>query len=423
MPYGKRLVENVELDFDLIFDQFICPGAEAAGLQVVRSDRDVASGVIMPRLFESIYSADLVIAELTYQNPNVYYELGLRHALRPRGTILIRRSGGDLGVKPLGRRRGAIAETAFDIRGITIWSYDVSHATLPSDVDSLRDRIARVASAVQVDSPAFLYLDGLKVTIGSPRAHPRDDQTYQLLNKIGKPIDRFVGYRSGDLGDLRDERRVDFWVNSENVLMQMARIYERSISSTIRYLGARQPDPTAPEFDDTIADDLRRQLGRRNSVSQGEVLVTTSGRLRDTHGVRAVLHAAVVTGAHGRGFHAIADDLLVETTRTLLRRVRELIRTGGPEMHGDSVILPLFGTGQGRMDPYKIIERLLEEAIQDLGYHATLQDPAATDLRTVLFSTFTQDHVLLLQRLMENLVERRVLTRTDGRLPARGSSE
>jgi O-acetyl-ADP-ribose deacetylase (regulator of RNase III) len=419
MPYGTRPVENVELDFDALFDEYIAPAARAAGFDVVRSDRESASGVIMPGLFRSIYEADLVIADLTYQNPNVYYELGVRHALRHRGTLLIRWTGGDIGVTRVrSRKRGAAAETAFDIKDVKILSYELKRSSLEKAIDHLRAQIERVGQAINPDSPAFLYLEGLRVMTGSPRAYARDDRTYEILDEAGQPTNRYVGYRSGDFKELCDERAVDFWVNSENVLMQMARVYERSVSSTIRYLGAYQPDPTTPGFDDTIADDLRRRLGNRNAVNQGEVLVTTSGKLRETHGVKAVLHAAVVTGAFGRGFWAIADDLLVETTRTVLRTVRGLIKTGGPEMAGQSVILPLFGTGQGRLDPVKGFQRLLDEVIGDLAYHAASCDPATPDVKTVLFSAFTEEHVRLLQRVLESLVEKGILRRSSATYPA-----
>ncbi|HXZ15708.1 MAG TPA: hypothetical protein VEH77_07040 [Roseiarcus sp.] len=371
----------------------------------------MASGVIMPRLFQSIYGADLVIADITYQNPNVYYELGVRHALRAQGTLLIRREGGDYAVRQLGARRGASKDTAFDIEGVTIFSYRLYKDNLQEAIGGLQQQIERVANAVNTDSPAFLYLEQLRVTTGSPRALAREDGTYEILNGSGQPIGRFVGYRSGDLKELRDERAVDFWVNSENVLMQMGRIYERSISSTIRYLGAYQPDPTAPGFDDTIAVDLLRQLENRHAVDQGEVLVTTSGRLRKTHGVKAILHAAVVTGAPGRGFQPIADDLLIETARQVMTVARRLIRGGDPQMFGRSLIMPLFGTGQGRLEPVKTTERLLREAIQDLTYHAAA--PAKPDLTTVLFSAFTRDHVSLLRRLFESWVEQGALRRAE----------
>ena len=145
MPYGKRPVEDMEIDFDVVFDEFIRPAARAAGFEVVRSDREVASGVIMPRLFSSIYNADLVIADITYQNPNVYYELGVRHALRSQGTLLIRLDGGDLGIRPLAAdRRGASNETAFDIKGVTICSYRPTRENLASAVDEFSQQIERV---------------------------------------------------------------------------------------------------------------------------------------------------------------------------------------------------------------------------------------------------------------------------------------
>ena len=409
MPYGKRPVEDLEIDFDVIFDEYIFPAARFAGFEVTRSDREMASGVIMPQLFSSIYGADLVIADLTYQNPNVYYELGVRHALRSHGTLLIRRTGGDLAVQPLvSPRLGNTAETAFDIKGVTVWSYELTRSSLAYAVERLRQQIERVAGAVNADSPAFLYLEDLRVMTGSPRAYARDDKTYEILD--AGPTGRYVGYRSGDLKDLREEKAVDFWVNSENVLMQMARIYERSVSSTIRYLGALQPDPTAPDFDDTIAVDLSAKLANRNAVNPGEVLVTTSGRLRQTHGVKAILHAAAVTGAPGRGFHPISDDLLVETTRTVIGTARALVRSGRPEVAGRSLIMPLFGTGQGRRDPFRLAERLVREAIEDLSYNASITGGKA-DLEVVLFSAFTEEHVKLLVRVFEGFVEKGALRR------------
>jgi len=405
MPYGTRPVDDIDLDFDVIFDRFIQPAAEQAGFDVIRSDREAASGVIMPRMFQAIYGADLVIADVTYQNPNVYYELGVRHALKAQGTLPIRRTGGDFAATRTGKRqRGAVADTAFDIKGVTVYGYRLDAVGLDAAVEGLRRQIERVAGAVAADSPAFLYLDGLRVVTGSPRAHARDDRTYELLDDAGRPTGRFVGYRSGDVKDLRDERAVDYWVNSENVLMQMARIYERSVSSTIRYLGARQPDPAAADFDDTIAADLARQLGHRHAVDAGEVVVTTSGRLRDTHGVKAILHAAVVTGAPGRGFQPIADDLLVETTRNVLAAARRLARGSDPALAGRSLVMPLFGTGQARLNPVDITERLLREAIQDLSYHA--RGATGPDVTAVLFSAFTKDHVSLMQRLLDHWTER-----------------
>lgn len=51
-----------------------------AQLKCVRADKEVFSGIIMDQIRENIARAGIIIAELSEQNPNVFYELGLAHA-------------------------------------------------------------------------------------------------------------------------------------------------------------------------------------------------------------------------------------------------------------------------------------------------------------------------------------------------------
>ncbi|MFZ1388793.1 MAG: macro domain-containing protein [Thiolinea sp.] len=140
-------------------------------------------------------------------------------------------------------------------------------------------------------------------------------------------------------------------------------------------------------------------MGSRHTVNHGDVIVTSSGRLQQTHNVKAILHAAVVTGAPGRGFQAISDDLLIEATRNVLAKARQLAREETQSIRSRSLMMPLFGTGQGQLSPVKITERLLQEIIQDLAYHS--KKLKKSDLTTVIFSVFTKEHVSLIHRLME----------------------
>lgn len=57
-------------------------------ITIKRSD-EYASGVISHEFFQQLYRADLVIAEISSPSPNVYYELGVRVALKRRTTILL----------------------------------------------------------------------------------------------------------------------------------------------------------------------------------------------------------------------------------------------------------------------------------------------------------------------------------------------
>jgi hypothetical protein len=59
------------------------PAIEKAGLKAVRADDDIfGTGKIIDQIWNGITSAKVLIAELTSRNPNVYYELGLAHALK-----------------------------------------------------------------------------------------------------------------------------------------------------------------------------------------------------------------------------------------------------------------------------------------------------------------------------------------------------
>lgn len=88
-PIGKEGTKQ-HTAFKEVLDYVIKPAFEESGYKysVVRADDINRSGSFIKDILESIYSAHVVVADLTGQNPNVFYELGVRHSLRPR-TILI----------------------------------------------------------------------------------------------------------------------------------------------------------------------------------------------------------------------------------------------------------------------------------------------------------------------------------------------
>lgn len=61
-------------------------------LAVERADDVAAPGTITTDILTRLMHADYVIADVTFPNPNVFYELGIRHTCRP-GTIIIRERG------------------------------------------------------------------------------------------------------------------------------------------------------------------------------------------------------------------------------------------------------------------------------------------------------------------------------------------
>lgn len=85
MPFGCKQ----GIDFDAVYAELIKPALEDAGFQVFRADEETRAGDIRADMFQELLVADLVVAELTLDNPNVWYELGVRHALRARGVLLL----------------------------------------------------------------------------------------------------------------------------------------------------------------------------------------------------------------------------------------------------------------------------------------------------------------------------------------------
>src|SRR5262250_270123 len=88
MPFGtKQNSAKQDIDFNRIYEEYIRPALEGAGFEVFRADEEQRAGNIRTDMFQELLLADLVVADLSIDNPNVWYELGVRHALRARGVI------------------------------------------------------------------------------------------------------------------------------------------------------------------------------------------------------------------------------------------------------------------------------------------------------------------------------------------------
>jgi tetratricopeptide (TPR) repeat protein len=90
MPFGSKPGPDGKLiDFNRVYNEYIRPALESAGLEPFRADEEIRAGNIIADMFQELLVADLVVADLTIENPNVWYELGVRHALRARGVVIL----------------------------------------------------------------------------------------------------------------------------------------------------------------------------------------------------------------------------------------------------------------------------------------------------------------------------------------------
>src|SRR5215207_2752710 len=88
MPYGGK-DEQRRKHYLGVYQGIIQPAATEVGLEPKRSDIAGQPGNITRDIVEDLATAEVVIADLSEGNPNVLFELGIRHVLRKSGTIHI----------------------------------------------------------------------------------------------------------------------------------------------------------------------------------------------------------------------------------------------------------------------------------------------------------------------------------------------
>ena len=80
------------LDLDKTYEQLIRPAFDRVDVNAFRAIDANLTGSIDSIMYRWIYEADIVIADLSTLNANVFYELGVRHAQKPNTTIIIAES-------------------------------------------------------------------------------------------------------------------------------------------------------------------------------------------------------------------------------------------------------------------------------------------------------------------------------------------
>ena len=92
MPFGNASPEQKKR-FDGVYKGIIVPAVREAGYEPVREDISATPGSIPKSIVTKLAEAEMVVADLTNINPNVFYELGIRHVFSKAGTVLIMNKG------------------------------------------------------------------------------------------------------------------------------------------------------------------------------------------------------------------------------------------------------------------------------------------------------------------------------------------
>jgi hypothetical protein len=170
------------LNLNRTYQDIIKPVVVEAGLECIRADEVIHSTAIDKPMYDYLLDADLVIADLSTSNANAIYELGVRHALRPRRTIVMAEEKFGF---------------PFDLNHLSILKYehlgkDIGFTEVMRVRQLLKEKIVTLMDKPDADSPVFLFIPTLTraemadvraeaAPRPAPSSRPKDEKSFAEL--------------------------------------------------------------------------------------------------------------------------------------------------------------------------------------------------------------------------------------------------
>jgi hypothetical protein len=303
MPFGKKPVSSgLVVDFDAVYADLIAPGIEAAGLESLRADQELTGGIIHKPMFERLILCEFAVADLTAANANVFYELGVRHAVRPASTLLVFAEG--------------TGQLPFDVALLRALPYKLGADGRPADVDAARAALAarlNAARELATDSPIHQLVEGfpdiqrLKTDVFRDRVNYRDTIKRRLTDarKAGADAVRAVEASLGDIA-----------VEEAGVVVDLFLSY-RAVKAWDNMIGlvSRMSPPLAQSV--LVQEQLGLALNRAGKGDAAERVlldvIARQGPSSDTYGILGRVYKDRWEAAQKAGNALLARGLLAKT--------------------------------------------------------------------------------------------------------------
>ena len=271
-PFGTK--EGI--NFDEVERQLIAPALKKIGVEGGTTIDIVEAGNIREDMFRRLLTADLVVADVSIHNANVFYELGIRHALRDRSTYMVR------------CRADAFP---FDLQTDRYMEYSKDDPA--ASLDALVKGLQRTRDSRRQDSPVFMWLPNLK--------EPDPSQFMVIPPDFSEEVDRAADdRRAGDLSLLSYEVKGFEWEVKGWRTVGLAQFKIKALSGAkLTWEAVRNIEP----------DDVQANL----------LLGTVYERLDDLSRSTQALERARDNEAAGRDDRAEAYSLLARNAKTRWR--------------------------------------------------------------------------------------------------------
>ena len=402
MPFGTRRWPERNLKSykaDLTYHRILLPALLDAGFDPMRADTQAMLEVIDSKMLAAIARSELLVADSATENPNVMWELGVRHAWKASGTVL---------VAPEESR------PPFDVARVPVTSYRRG-ATQVNDEDC----IAAIGTLQQVladfgredpDSPVFIHLPGLaEVELDELPEDDEEDSAGDYLDRVSLAADL---RRDDDLQELAAEVGTTQTLHDgsrapllEQIGLSLIDLDQHGAAARIlRPLAEEDADYSAPRLQEQLAHALIRdpaEQGRDERMAEAEMRLERLLKKRSASGETLGLlgsaakarleiavagdadpmpHLEMALRAYERGMSIDPGDFYPGINTVALRRIRgQRLRPNEADLGRASELLPVVRFAVERAGATAIEEDLWAMlTLGECALHQTLLDESET---------------------------------------------
>jgi tetratricopeptide (TPR) repeat protein len=311
MPFGKKPgAGSAVTDFDAVYGELIKPAVEAARLVPLRADEEQAGGVIHKPMFERLILCEYVVADLTTANANVFYELGVRHAVKPATTILLFAADG--------------MRLPFDLAPMRALAYRLKSDGKPDAAAADRDKLTQLLAAARadaVDSPIYQLVEGFP-------------DIQHIKTDVFRERVEYSGAIKQELADARRKREA---IQAIRAIEQRLGLLERAetgvlVDLLLSYRGVsawdemirvaeKMPDPLrrTPLVQEQLAFGLNRAGRGEEAERVLRQLIEARGPSSETYGLLGRVYKDRWNAAAKKGETILARGLLEQAIDTYLK--------------------------------------------------------------------------------------------------------
>lgn len=309
MPFGKKAaLSGLLIDFDAIYEELIKPSILEADLEPLRADEEMSGGIIHKPMFERLILCEYALCDLTTANANVYYELGLRHAVRPCTTVLLFAEG--------------TGQLPFDVAPLRAMPYQLGADGCLLSITDTQNQLTeklKASRCAHTDSPIYQLVEGfpdiqrLKTDVFRDRVDysQRMKQQLALARKKGRDAVVTVETALGRIGDAESAVVIDLFLSYRSV---------KAWDAMIDLVPKMSPPLQATVL---VQEQLGLALNRADRGDEAEQvlheLIQQRGPSSETYGILGRVYKDRWETAVKSGNTILAEGLLLKAIDTYLK--------------------------------------------------------------------------------------------------------